>query len=162
MNDDVQGSMYFSAKYFMQENKNVQQMMQRINPHKALVPVMDWLPGRAPSAPVLSNAAGSQGSGIEIQWTDSRSSSTAYYVVYRFEEGDTLNIENAAHIADIVPRRPYATQVWVDHNTGKRTEYIYVVTACDRLHHESIASTPLKVKTRGKRRQVKLASNASQ
>ena len=158
----VQGSMYFSAKFFMRPGNDVSAMMRRIYPHKALVPVMDWLPGHTPAAPLIVEIEGNQMDGIRVAWKDTLSSSGAYYVIYRFEEGDSLNIENPAAIRAIEPRKAYAKQLWVDKQTEKRTAYTYVVTACDRLHNESAPSAAVGVKTRGRRGEVKVRQRSGQ
>lgn len=157
---DVHGSMYFSAKFFMQKEKGVPALMRRIYPERALVPVMDWLPGQTPSAPAIKRISGSQGGGIRLEWTDSLSASTEYYVVYRFNGGDSLNTHDPAHILDVVPRKAYAIQHWIDSKTEKRSDYVYVITSCDRLHNEGAASNPVTVKTRGKRGEVKVVGTS--
>lgn len=151
---NVHGSMFFSAKFFMKNDNDVQAMMDRIYPHKALVPAMEWLPAQTPAAPHIDAITGNQVAGVKLEWRDTLSTSGAYYVVYRFKAGDSLDIENSAHLRAVVPRRSYSTQLWIDTETEKRTEYTYLVTACDRLHNESRASAPVRVKIRGKHRDV--------
>lgn len=152
----IGGSMYFSSKTFMQNKNGANAMMRRIYPHKALVPVMPWLAGQAPSAPDHIAITGSQGMGIKVQWQASSTSDAAYYVIYRFDKRDSLDLEDAAKIRAIVQRMPYLTQGWTDQETERRTEYRYLVTAVDRLHHESAASLPVRLKTRGKRGHAKI------
>ena len=154
---DVRGSMYFSAKFFMKPDHGVQTMMRKIYPHKALVPVMDWLPDETPAPPDIKGITGSQSAGVRLEWKDAVSTSSAYYVVYRFSEGDSLNTGDATHIRAIVQRNSYAMQSWRDTGTEKRTVYTYLVTACDRLHNESTASEQFTIKTRGKRGAVKIS-----
>lgn len=158
---DVHGSMYFSAKFFIQKDKGVSGLMRRIYPEKALVPVMDWLPGQTPAAPTIKNISGSQGEGVRLEWTDSLSVSTAYYVVYRFNKGDSLDTDDPANILAVVPREAYAIQRLTDSKARKRSDYVYVITSCDRLHNEGAASTPVSVKTRGKRGKVKVLATPS-
>lgn len=153
---NVRGSMYFSAKFFMRAGNGVQAMMRKIYPHKALVPAMDWLPGNPPAPPQIQTITGNPSDGVHIAWKDTGSTSSAYYVVYRFQAGDSLNLEDPAHLRAVVPRRPYPMQGWVDREADRRTGYTYVVTACDRLHNESAASAPLRMKTRGRRGRVKV------
>jgi uncharacterized lipoprotein YddW (UPF0748 family) len=152
----IQGSMYYSAKFFMRDDKGVPDMMRRIYPHKALVPVMSWLSGATPGPPKIIDATGSHSQGVRLEWKDTVSFTSAYYVVYRFGEDDSVDIENPAHIRAIVQRAPYATQEWTDSRAERRTEYVYVVTAVDRLHNESTPSEPVRIKVRGKRNPVKV------
>lgn len=156
--DTVNGSMYFSAKSFMKTGQEVASLMKRIYPQQALVPVMPWLPGRTPAPPQLRGVDGTQGAGVVLHWRDTLSTSAAYYAVYRFSAGDSIDIENAAHLRAIVPRSPYATQAWTDADLEKRARYTYVVTACDRLHNESAASEPIVIRTRGRRAEVRIVS----
>lgn len=155
-NEQVQGSMYFSAKSFMQDVDSVNSKVKSLYAHKALVPAMDWINAEAPLAPELKNIHGSQGNGVGLEWEELIPKRSAYYVVYRFLKDEPLDIEDPAHIAAIVQRKPYSRQYWVDENVDKRTEYTYVLTAVDRLHNESKAGAPVVIKTRGKRGQIRL------
>jgi hypothetical protein len=91
-----------------------------------------------------------------LQCKDSISSNSAYYIVYKFEKNDTVNTDNPANIAAILPRQPYAIQSWLDHKTRKRTVYTYIVTAADRLHNESVPGKPITIFTRGKNGELRL------
>jgi uncharacterized lipoprotein YddW (UPF0748 family) len=153
--DSVHGSMYFSAKSFMQGKHNVSQMMSRIYPYKALVPIMDWLPGETPPPPGIGTISGTLADGIRIEWRDTVSSPAAYYVLYRFKAKDSLNIEDPSHILATIPRTAYPTQSFVDRTAEKRTQYTYLVTGVDRLHHESAPGRQMDVRTRGKRSEVR-------
>lgn len=154
--EEVQGSMYFSAKSFVQDVDSVNSKVKSLYAHKALVPAMDWIYTEAPSAPEFQRISGSQGAGIQLEWQESIPKRSAYYVVYRFPEGEQPDMENPAYIAAIVQRKPYATQSWVDKEVDKRTEYTYVLTAVDRLHNESKPTGPVSIKTRGKRGEIRL------
>jgi uncharacterized lipoprotein YddW (UPF0748 family) len=152
----VNGSMYFSAKVFKQNKQGVVEKMNSLYKHKALVPTMPWIPAVAPQAPGLQSVSGSQGDGVRLEWQEGASRNSAYYVVYRFKEGERPDVHNPANIAAIVQRNPYATQYWVDETLDKRTVYTYLITAVDRLHNESVGGAPVVIKTRGKRGQIRL------
>jgi uncharacterized lipoprotein YddW (UPF0748 family) len=156
---NVHGSMYFSAKFFMRPDNGVRAMMREIYPHKALVPVMEWLSAHTPSPPHIEAIKGSPANGVQLAWRDTLSTSGAYYVVYRFKAGDSIDIGNPSYLRAIVPRDVYATQTWLDREIHKRTAYTYVVTACDRLHNESAASAPVAIKTRGRRGEIRVADD---
>ena len=151
----ISGSMFFSAKTFLQNKNNVNGMMRNIYPHKALVPVMPWIKGETPIKPQVTSVSGSAGKGIRLEWKDPVPSSATYYVIYRFEEEDSIDLDNASRIRKIIQRRPYAIQAWVDDRAERRTTYRYAITAVDRLHNESPASAPVEIRTRGKRGSVK-------
>jgi hypothetical protein len=63
-----------------------------------------------------------------------------YYVVYRFAQGEKINLEQADHIVTITKQ----TLLKLPYQNGK-TKYTYVVTALDRLQNESKAAK-VKVK----------------
>jgi uncharacterized lipoprotein YddW (UPF0748 family) len=152
----VHGSMYFSAKSFLMDKDSVSHKVGSLYAHKALVPVMDWIKAEAPVAPEFLEISGSQGAGVKLEWKDVSPGNSAYYVIYRFKEDEELDIENSAHILDIVQRKPYATQAWVDLKTDKRSEYTYLVTAVDRLNNESKPGKAFTIKTKGKRGDIRL------
>lgn len=154
--EPVQGSMYFSAKSFLMDKDSVNTKVKSLYTYKALVPTMDWIYAVAPLAPELNTISGSQEEGVRLEWQDVIPRRSAYFVVYRFKEGEPLNTEDPAHIRAIVQRQPYSTQFWVDEKTDKRTEYTYVLTAVDRLHNESSPGMPFTIKTRGKRGEIRL------
>jgi uncharacterized lipoprotein YddW (UPF0748 family) len=154
--DEIKGSMFFSAKSFLQDKNQVNGMMKKVYQHKALVPVMPWLPNEIPPAPDFHRISGSVEEGVRLEWQDSTSSAASCYIIYRFSGKDSLDMENAAHILGVVPRQPYRKQSWVDRGTNKRHEYTYIVTAADRLHNESTGGQPVRVKTRGKRRELRI------
>lgn len=54
------------------------------------------------------------------------------YVVYRFKNGEKINISDPSHIVKITRDTFYK----LPYEDGK-TKYQYVVTALDRLHNES-------------------------
>jgi uncharacterized lipoprotein YddW (UPF0748 family) len=152
--EGIHGSMYFSSKTFIQDKDGVNARMKGIYPYKALVPVMDWLPSDAPLAPALLEAGGSLERGLVLQWKDSVATTADYYVVYRFDAGEPVNLDDATRIAAVVPRSSYPVQTWTDTSTRVRKQYTYLVTGVSRLHHESSASNALTVRTRGKRKPV--------
>lgn len=153
---EIKGSMYFSAKTFLHNDQNVNEMMRQVYPHNALVPAMLWIPATTPGSPRLTSVTGSQGKGVRLEWKDVSPETASYYVIYRFNMADSLDIENASHILEIVPRSAYAIQTWLDRSTKKRTAYRYLITAVDRLHNESAPGEPAQIRTRGKRRAVKI------
>ena len=60
-------------------------------------------------------------------WQDEATS----YVVYRFEKGESLNIDDASKIVKLTTDCHYALP---SEQSGR---YTYVVTALDRMHNES-------------------------
>ncbi len=151
----IQGSMYFSAKVFLQNKNGVNGGMRRIYPYKSLVPVMDWLPSKKPDAPTLESVTGTQRDGVTLQWHDSLSRATDYYVVYRFGKDEPVNLEDATRIVEVVPRTPYGMQTYTDLRVGTHAQYTYVVTGVSRLHHESVGSDPISIQVRGRKKSIR-------
>ena len=149
--------MFFSAKSFLNNTNGVNDMMmKKIYPHKALVPEMPWIDARKPLDAEILTAVGNPADGVRLEWKDATRSTASYYVIYRFSNGDSLNIEDASHIRAIIPRAAYSVQSWVDNEIRKRTLYTYIITAVNRLHNESSGSDPARLKTLGKRRTVRV------
>lgn len=153
--ENIHGSMFFNSKTFLQNKEGVNDRIKSLYHNKALVPTMPWIDDKAPSAPILRTVSGSQGDGVNLEWTNGLPGESTYYLVYRFSEEEEVNIGDPKNILAIVQREPYETQTWTDLSTEKRTEYTYLITSVDRLHNESIAGNRKSVKTRGKRGKVK-------
>lgn len=151
---EINGSMYFNSTTFLQDKQGITTKMHTLYPYPALIPSMSWIDAKAPAAPVLQPATGSQGSGIYLSWSDSTDAS--YYVVYRFKKGELESPANPIHIVAIVQREPFARQSWLDKTADKRTRYVYRITAVDRGHNESVLSQAMPIKTRGKKGPVKV------
>jgi uncharacterized lipoprotein YddW (UPF0748 family) len=154
--ENVKGSMYFSAKIFLNDKENVNEKMRKVYPYPALIPKMDWINGETPPPPIINNINGSQGNGVEIIWSDSTISASSYYAVYRFDDKTDIDFENSKNIKAIVQRIPYATQVWKDVTVVKGKRYTYAITALDRLHNESKPGQSWRIKTRGRKGKIKI------
>jgi len=64
--------------------------------------------------------------------------------VYRFEENEQINLENPARILQIV--RNEGILSCTDKTLHQEKNYVYVVTALDRLQNESVMSNVGKLK----------------
>jgi len=100
--------------------------------YPALVPPMTWLDDDAPSAPVLS------ANGNTLEWhTKNRDKEPLRYVVYRFNNNETIDLERNDRIVSI-------QQEAIFKDSDNRKNVTYVVTALDRLWNESPASNAVK------------------
>jgi uncharacterized lipoprotein YddW (UPF0748 family) len=156
--DEVKGSMYFSAKIFLQDKLDVNARMRTIYPYPALIPPMDWIDAKPPAAPAPQHVSGSPERGVSLTWADSIVTDASYYVVYRFERGNLISANNPANIVAIVPRQSSAIQSWEDRTAAKRTMYSYGITAVDRTHNESPLSEVMAIRTRGKKGAIRIIS----
>lgn len=155
--EEVGGSMYFSAKVFVEDRLGINTEMNKLYPYPALVPATSWIDAVPPSAPSVEDVSGSQGAGVSLAWSDT--TDATYYVIYRFQKEDTVSAENAANIAAIIRRQPSGLQHWKDTTVEKRTSYTYGITAVDRTHNESALSQPVAVRTRGRKGSVRVAGD---
>ncbi|AGA78278.1 glycoside hydrolase family 10 protein [Echinicola vietnamensis] len=150
----VKGSMFFSAKTILQRKENIHDQLAKVYPSPALPPVMSWIDQTPPDAPDQLSASGSPDTGITLEWEENARGGAQYFVIYRSEDLNNLDINNPQQIVAKVPCSAYGQQSWKDEDIQKRTTYHYCLTAVDRLHNESNASTTISVTTRGKRKRV--------
>ena len=144
-NDKVQGSIYFRAKAFVSNHQNFQQTIsESIYKYPSLIPAMTWLDSVAPSEPLRFKAR-LKDEQITLKWRapkyESSQDSAAYYVVYRFNEGESINLNLSNKIISIQKETSF-----IDSSASVEKCYQYAVTAVDRLHNESekFAYTELK------------------
>ncbi|MEU7996419.1 family 10 glycosylhydrolase [Micromonospora sp. NPDC049060] len=97
--------------------------------------------GTAPAAPNLTSAVRGTG-GVTLTWQRGATGSTAAYAVYRLPgDGavDACDLADARNLLGTV-RASGGTGTFTDATAATGSTYRYLVTALDRLHHESAAS----------------------
>ncbi len=110
----------------------------------ALVPAYTWIDNIAPDE--VSKLKVKNVNGVKsLQWqapatTDPMQVAKAF-VVYRFDAGADINLNDAKAIVAVTPHTHYA--IPADTPRGK---YVYVVTTLDRVNNESATGTTVKVK----------------
>ena len=108
----------------------------------ALQPVMAHIDKKAPKAPRKLKGIGMDDGKQVLFWTAPKGKGwqdeAAQYVVYRFENGETIDINNPSKIVRLTTDCHYE----LPDQQGKCT---YVVTALDRMHNES---KPVKKKVK--------------
>jgi len=149
-NPRVQGSVYFSSKSLTNNLAGFQDSLrQDLYRSKALIPTMIWLDAIPPQSPLKLAVKRSKGSN-ELTWESPlpvRDNEPAYgYVVYRFETGEEIDINNPDKIRNI--SFDSSKRSFLDKDTRKRARYTYVVTTLDRLKNESLPSNDIKVKSK--------------
>ncbi len=134
--NNVQGTVLWYAKAAVDNPGNYGTMLRNVYwKHPALMPKMTFIDGRAPKKPRKLEALWVDGDYV-LFWTapggKTWKSKAEKYVVYRFAKDERINTANPTKIvtvtADTFYRLPY-----VD---GSQ-EYVYVVTALDRMQNES-------------------------
>lgn len=137
--ENAHGSIFFSSKSLSTVAKGLADSL-RTNFYKypALPPQMPWLDNVLPNAPQnLQATAGADG--VALKWdlplkaADGETASG--YVVYRFNEGEKVDLNDNTHIIKIFFKN---TKSFVDTQAQKGRTYTYIVTALDRLKNESL------------------------
>ncbi|MFC4778711.1 family 10 glycosylhydrolase [Paenibacillus sp. GCM10023252] len=143
--DNVQGSMFFSAKGFADNPLGfTDRLSNDLYRYPALVPAMPWLDSTAPTAPAAESAVGRGADGVQLKWKEASGSDTSYYVVYRYEGTSAGDLDDPSHMVGKVRRAAgSAEQTYTDVSAVDGMTYTYVITAVDRLHNESAASSGL-------------------
>lgn len=147
-NNRIQGSVFFSSKSLMNNFAGLRDSLQYgFYKYKALPPAMNWLDSIAPTPPSNLRASITGKHAITLTWTipgPAADGDMAYgFVVYRFMDGEPLNLQKAENILNIGYDGQY-TQ-FTDNSLMANHSYIYVVTAIDRIKNESEPSSPLQI-----------------
>lgn len=103
---------------------------------------MDWKGGKAPENPINGNSE-VVSNAIKLTWNDN-DSNTAYYAVYRFNVGESVDItsdKSAKKLIATVRKTENDIQEFIDTKAFESENVFYVVTALDRLHNESSGLT---------------------
>lgn len=132
----VQGSCQWYAAAVVNNLGNYRDLLvQEYHKYPALVPTSPFMDDKAPGKvrklkPVWT------ADGYILFWTTPKAKDemdeAVQYVVYRFKNGEKINISDPSHIVKITRDTFYK----LPYEDGK-TKYQYVVTALDRLHNES-------------------------
>lgn len=132
----VQGScQWYAAAVVNNPGKYRDLLVQEYHRYPALVPVFPFMDDKAPGKvrklkPVWT------ADGYLLFWTPPKAKTemdeAVQYVVYRFKNGEKINISDPSHIVKITRDTFYK----LPYEDGK-TKYQYVITALDRLHNES-------------------------
>ncbi|PEL82474.1 family 10 glycosylhydrolase [Bacillus wiedmannii] len=134
---NIKGSMFFSYKDLKKNVLGIKEQL-RANAYKypALVPTMPWLDNAAPSNPSeISVTDGSNGA--TISWNNNAGKEAAYFVVYRFKKGQHVDVNDSSAIVTTIRNNGSKAQSYVDKVVTNSSDYIYAVSAVDRLHNES-------------------------
>ena len=103
--------------------------------HPALQPEMPWIDKKRPKKVRKLTTLWTE-DGYMLFWREPKGKGemdrARQYVVYRFEDGEPVDLEYAENIVAITPNTFYK----LPYEDGNR-KYTYVVTALDRLQNES-------------------------
>lgn len=135
------GYCYYSASCFDKIKPALKDSLQHTYArYSALPPTMPWLDSIAPAAPVV--VATASGNATVLKWQVANPSKEPLrYVVYRFVNGETVNLERPDRILSVQQATEYT-----DADSKKVKQPVYVVTALDRSWNESKPGMPGKSK----------------
>ena len=141
----VEGNCFWPANEILWNNGGVaDSLLQHYHRHPALIPAYTHLHDRAPKE-VKKLKAEWTPEGYILHWQAEQDPTNPelanYFVIYRFEPGEQVDLRDPAHIVAITRNRFYA----LPYEKG-RIKYRYVVTAVDRFHNESQKGTSKRVK----------------
>lgn len=142
--DKIRGSIFFSASSFQENPMGIAEKLQfDLFRKPAMIPPMSWKDTVPPLEPRFIFATYNP-TEVKLEWqapekaTDGESAT--YYVIYRFMEGEEIEIDNPLFI-QAIQRDTY----FEDRQLYPGTQYTYVVTAVDRQHNESKTYEVLEV-----------------
>jgi len=148
-NNRVQGSVFFSSKSFSTVARGTADSLRRdLYKYPSLPPQMPWLDEVVPNQP-RDLSAEAVAVGVQLKWAAplkaSDGETASGYVIYRFEEGEKINVLDPKHILRISFED---FTFFLDTSIEKGKRYNYLVTALDRLKNESEPSGPVGVEAK--------------
>ena len=138
-NPNIHGNVWWSG-YGMVRNPDgfVDSMRMEYQKYPSLVPVFEHIDSTPPK-PVIKLSGKNTSKGKQLTWeatpAKEEMDKAAYFCIYRFEQNEQINLDDAAKLQKIV-RKP----VYIIPKSNDNKKYKYVVTALDRLYNESKAS----------------------
>lgn len=146
---EVSGLAFFSSKSLLENPLGfTDSLKNNYFRYPALPPAMLWkdsVPPLPPTNPRLQQVSG----GTQISWDPPGPASDGEeargYVIYRFRQGEALDIDDPRHILNI----QFGSTSFIDDTALDSQDYVYVVTAIDRLNNESPASCRISTQRAG-------------
>ncbi len=141
----IAGNCFWPANEVLWNNKGVaDSLKQNYHRYPALIPAYTHLHNRAPKE-VKKLKTEWTADGYLLHWQAEQSATNPelanYFVIYRFENKENIDLNNPAHIVAITRNCFYK----LPYDNGKH-KYRYIVTAVDRFHNESLKGKAKKVK----------------
>ena len=133
---NIEGSCQWYAKAVVDNKGNYGTMLRHYyHRYPALQPEMPWIDKKRPKKVRKLTTLWTE-DGYMLFWREPKGKGemdrARQYVVYRFEDGEPVDLEYAENIVAITPNTFYK----LPYEDGSR-KYTYVVTALDRLQNES-------------------------
>ena len=135
--DEVKGMNFFSSKSITGNFLGIQDSLRNdLFKYPALVPAMPWLDSVPPSS-VTNLSAAKIANGILVTWQKPINNPAKYFIVYRFDDPATINIDDPRKIRSVTISD---TTSFLDTEpiVLNAQSVTYVVTSVDRLHNETL------------------------
>ena len=134
----IQGScLWYSAAVVRNEGNYATALQKNYHRTPALQPLFPFIDDEAPGKPRKLKTMWMP-NGYYLFWTAPKGTQemdvARNYVVYRFEQGERIDLFNSEHIVAVTPQTFYR----LPYENGRK-KAVYVVTALDRLQNESKA-----------------------
>lgn len=141
----IQGNCFWPANEILWNNKGVaDSLKQNYHRYPALIPAYTHLHNRPPKEVDKLKTEWTP-DGYLLHWEAQQSITNpelaCYFVIYKFDPKEPVDLNNPAKIAAVTRKTYYQ----LPYEKGKR-KYKYVVTAVDRFHNESEKGKSKKVK----------------
>jgi uncharacterized lipoprotein YddW (UPF0748 family) len=146
---NVGGTIFFSAKSITENYSHFADSLKLYYKYPSIIPAMPWIDSVPPLPPVNLSATGDS-AGVILKWnkpvTASDGDSAYRFVIYKFNQPDEINLDDAKHILKITNG---SKNYFMDSSPNAlRNSHVYLVTSLDRMNNESKASianfTPAK------------------
>lgn len=146
----AQGVVMYNSSTVTNNTKGLRDSLRtNYNRYPALPPTMPWKDSIPPLNPSGLTATVVAGTSITLKWQKPTAAADGdtvkYYVIYRALVPDTINFDDPRFIRAVMAD---ASTQYVDAFTVPTdAQYRYAVTACDKLHNESVAAARTTVAT---------------
>lgn len=133
--DGIQGNCWWPGYSITRNYKGVADSLeQKYQSTIAIVPSYPWISTAVPAAVEVKAKDG------KLIWNsavaENKATDVVKYVVYRFADKKSINLEDASAIVVVTPENEFVT----------KDKGVYIVTALDRVNNESPASKPVEIK----------------
>lgn len=145
----VSGSIFYNTSSLRANKLGIADSLKKLYSRPVLLPNMPWKDNIPPNAPEELKVKRVKDVGVVLTWKTPKipardNEAIAKWVIYRFDENEIINLENASRILTILQNDGNTS--YVDKTAKHKQNYTYVVTSLDRLQNESPPSDQVMVK----------------
>lgn len=132
---ETEGIVFYSISNFSKINNDLEDSLSQTYFRTiAIPPAMPWLKSFSPPQPTLQVKIAENGN--FLTWEVPENKLDLKYLVYRFEDGEKINLNHADKIIALTQ-----AQSFLDRSRTPKKRYVYIVSSLDRLWNESAPSS---------------------